>query len=338
MNKINNNKKVKKNVSNNAKNIKGKKVLKEKNYNFNKDNKEENFHINQYNGLNFNTNINNFSNIDPKYRKQLNDRMDLLMEKIDQNINNNNYNQLNMIIHNSKINYINNYNGNNNIYQKDQNNNQEEEEIYNYKNIQNDNNINDIGEIIEEKSEEEISQKLDSKAETVHSKKKEEQIMLNINNNKENEEINNKLIKRNKNLESEVNYLRYKLNRIQNQKDFVQNIIMNNDNLRRQLFDIFTVGYFNNIALNWKEVSDGLIDELIIDEIHELTKLKLKYRQIERNEEEKRLNENNNGVSSIDIEEFMIFNENLKGIKQTIKSVKETENNLCKKYKIKIND
>ena len=41
-------------------------------------------------------------------------------------------------------------------------------------------------------------------------------------------------------------------------------------------------------------------------------------------------------LSPIDIEELMLFNENLKGIKQTIKSVKESERNLCKKYKVKI--
>ena len=108
--------------------------------------------------------INNFPNIDSEYRKQLDERMDLLMEKIDQNINNtNNYNQLNMIIHNSKINYINNYkqnNNNNNYYQIDKS----LEKNYIHPND------NDIGEIIEEKSEEEVSQKLESKKETISSK------------------------------------------------------------------------------------------------------------------------------------------------------------------------
>lgn len=321
MNKLGNSKKQGKKNVNNIKKQKGK-IVKEKNHNLIQ-NEEEEFQMYQNNDYD----INNFPNIDSEYRKQLDERMDLLMEKIDQNINNtNNYNQLNMIIHNSKINYINNYkpnNNNNNYYQIDKS----LEKNYIHPND------NDIGEIIEEKSEEEVSQKLESKKETISSKNQ-------LIKDKENDNLKNKLLKRNKFLENEINYLKYKLNSIQNQKNFIQKVIINDNNMKRYLFDIFTVNYFKQIALNWKEVSDFLIDELIIDEIHELTKIKLKSRKNERTEEEKekKLNGNNLQLSPVEFEELILFNNSLKGIKETIKSVKESEKNLCKKYKIKIKD
>ena len=321
MNKLGNSKKQGKKNVNNIKKQKGK-IVKEKNHNLIQ-NEEEEFQMYQNNDYD----INNFPNIDSEYRKQLDERMDLLMEKIEQNINNtNNYNQLNMIIHNSKINYINNYkpnNNNDNYYQIDKS----LEKNYIHPND------NDIGEIIEEKSEEEVSQKLESKKETISSKNQ-------IIKDKENDNLKNKLLKRNKFLENEINYLKYKLNSIQNQKNFIQKVIMNDNNMKRYLFDIFTVNYFKQIALNWKEVSDFLIDELIIDEIHELTKIKLKSRKNERTEEEKekKLNGNNLQLSPVEFEELILFNNSLKGIKETIKSVKESEKNLCKKYKIKIKE
>ena len=321
MNKLGNSKKQGKKNVNNIKKQKGK-IVKEKNHNLIQ-NEEEEFQMYQNNDYD----INNFPNIDSEYRKQLDERMDLLMEKIDQNINNtNNYNQLNMIIHNSKINYINNYkpnNNNNNYYQIDKS----HEKNYIHPND------NDIGEIIEEKSEEEVSQKLESKKETISSKNQ-------IIKDKENDNLKNKLLKRNKFLENEINYLKYKLTSIQSQKNFIQKVIMNDNNMKRYLFDIFTVNYFKQIALNWKEVSDFLIDELIIDEIHELTKIKLKSRKNERTEEEKekKLNGNNLQLSPVEFEELILFNNSLKGIKETIKSVKESEKNLCKKYKIKIKE
>ena len=92
--------------------------------------------------------------------------------------------------------------------------------------------------------------------------------------------------------------------------------------------------------MNWKDISDNLIDELIFDEIYEFTNIKLKLRLIkrEKEKEEQKEVENNNIISPIEIEEFLLFNENLQAIKTVIRSVKESEKNLCKKYKIKLNN
>ena len=272
---------------------------------------EENINLNNYDNLNFLSKYQNSSKVNTQYRNQLNERMDLLMKKIDQNINNNNYKQLNMIIHNPKINYINNYN-NNPIPEKIESEEEEKEDDEN--NMENN---------IKEKVEDQISENEEN---VYKSNSTKFEILDNI---KENE-INTKILKRNKFLENEINYLKYKLDKVEKQKEFVQNIIKNDNNIRRHLFDIFTVDYFKKIALNWKEVSNELIDELIIDEIHELTNVKLKLRHNKRLEKVKE-------ISSFDIEQFNLFNDNIRGIKETIKSVKESERNLCKKYKVKIN-
>ena len=285
-------------------------------------NKEQNFNIRE------NENINFISNIDAKYRNELNERMDSLMKKIDQNIMSNKYNQYNMIIHNSKVNYINNYN---NVIPE---NNESEEKEKDEDNIEN---IEEEGEINEDEKVDETSSKQDKKNEETFSLKNQNENNINSNNDNKNEEIINKLLKRTKYLENELNYLKYKLNNVESQKNFVQDIIINDTYIKRHLFDIFTVDYFKKIALNWKTISNELIDELIMDEIHELTKVKLKLRHINRiEEEEENEPEEKKELSPIDMEEFILFNENLKGIKQTIKSVKESERNLCKKYKVKI--
>ncbi len=123
-------------------------------------------------------------------------------------------------------------------------------------------------------------------------------------------------------------------------------IICHSISINKSIFDIFLVKYFKNIAINWKEISDEIIDELLIDEIHELAKVKLQLRNVKRAEEKEKekkecdsddiIQSENNYISPFEIEEFMLFNDNLKSIKQVIKSVKESERNLCKKYKVKI--
>ena len=282
-------------------------------------NNKQNNNLQNNGDLIYISNINNIPQIDTKYRNELDNRMDLIMKKIDQNIKSNNYNQFNMIIHNPKINYLNNF-----ISSIPENNESEEKD---------DEKIEKFTEENSEKEEENISQKMEEKGKKENASKiKDEE------KDKKNEEIINKLLKRNKYLENELNYFKYKLNKVESQKEFIQEIVKNDTYIKRHLFDIFTVDFFKKIALNWKVVCDELINELIIDEIHELTEVKLKLRHNKRieEEEEEKFNEEKKELSPIDIKEFMLFNENLSGIKQTIKSVKESERNLCKKYKVKI--
>ena len=296
------------------------------NNNFSTENNED-LNLEYLNNLNFLNQTKQSSTIDSEYRKKLDNRMDILMGKIDENISNFKYDELNTIMSNYKNNSL---NENLNIKTKEKKNNN------NYINISNE--LNKKHQILESNKEE--------------SEKDNEEINMNKSTFfptkvqlicKRDNEINNKLLKRCKILENETNYLKFKLNKVEKQKEFLQNIIMQNKQINKSIFDIFLVEYYKKIALDWKNVSDQLIDELIYDEIYEFTNIKLKLRNIEREKEKKEQREqkeigNNNKLSPIEIEEFILFNENLQGIKKVIRSVKESEKDLCKKYKVKINN
>ena len=296
---------------------------------------------------------------DEGYRKKLDKRMDILMEEIDKKINNNsNYNELSSIISTNKTNsnnlikdYNNNSNNNsNNIiinnkkkeikndkYKiKTNSNNNSNINSYANSNIISNNKINKTEEILEDYSDHSDDKKnIMNKSQIFPTRI---QIIC-----KRDNEINNRLLKRTKYLENEVNYLKFRLNNVEKQKEFLQGVIRNNKNIKKSLFDLFLIDYFKKMAINWKDITNELIDELIIDEIHELTKTKLKLRKIKREEEQKESSGKNkisdiNQISPIEMEEFKLFNENLYGIKKVIRSVKESERNLCKKYKVKINN
>ena len=315
-----------------------KKLNQEKKENLNNDKKEElnEFILKNYNNFNSLSEIKKLSKNDKEYRQKLDERMDILMKKIDEKINNNKYTELSSIITNYKSNII--------------NDNDEEEKIkeisvenkvnqINNKNQINKNNINiknninrgeQILEINKEESDKENEETKLNKSAVFPTKV---QIICKTDN-----EINTKLFKRCKFLENEANYLKFKLENVQKQKDFLQQVIMNNPNINKSLFDIFMVEYYKKIASNWKEISDKIIDELITDEIHELTKIKLELRKAKREKEKEEHHDfmKNKIISPIEIEEFILFNDNLQSIKKVIRSVKQSEKNLCKKYKVKV--
>ncbi len=323
------------------------------NSNNNKGNIKE-FKLNYDNDINIISKIKKIPKIDNNYRKKLDKRMDLLMEKIDDNISNYKYNDLSALITNYKTNSFNSLNKVNNInnVNNDIKNNKNNEKLT----LDSNNNKNEIKKVIKDNNKSiEKNQsnninkknKITGQYEEEKIKDNDEEIKMNRSGIfptkvqiicKRDNEINNRLLKRNKYLENEVNYLKYKLDNVEKQRNFIQNNLIENKNINKSLFDVFLVKYFKNIALNWKDISDEIINELIIDEIHELTKIKLQLRNAKRQEEKKIIKENkeNNYISPFEIEEFILFNENLKEIKQVIRSVKESERNLCKKYKIKI--
>ena len=287
--------------------------------------KNEEVNLESFNNLDYLNQVKDSSKMNSDYRKKLDERIDILMEKIEENINNNNYNELSSIISNHKNDSINNNKVINQKFLKDNKNEKNKSD-------------NDF-----------INTSKELKKRNIMSESKNEETILNKSANfptkvqivcKRDNELNNRLLKRCKFLENETNYLKFKLKNVENQKEFLQNIIMKNKNINRSIFDIFLVEYYKKIALNWKDISDNLIDELIFDEIYEFTNIKLKLRRIkrEKEKEEQKEVENNNIISPIEIEEFLLFNENLQAIKTVIRSVKESEKNLCKKYKIKLNN
>ena len=298
----------------------------------------------KYDNSNFLSEVQKYSKINNNYRKKLDKRIDVIMDKIDNNINSN-YSELSSIISNYK-NVPYNNKGHELNKEKDNIMPLKKKEKGNEKSAKN--NTNKIGNIkrkyniIEDFKEESEKDNnlLMNRSEVFPTKV---QIIC-----KRENEINKKIIKRNKFLENEVNYLKFKLDNVQKQKEFLQGVIQKDDNINKNLFDIFLANYFEKIAQNWKDISDEIINELIIDEIHELSEVKLNLRNRKRQEEKEKDNEaiknaeqnsyNMNQISPIEMEEFILFNENLKNIKQVIRSVKQSERDLCKKYKIKINN
>lgn len=310
-------------------------LKKSKNMHLNINNKKEFNSENNNNDLNYISEIKNLSINDSDYRKKLDKRIDILMNKIDENINNNKYEELNKIITNYKNSPINKNFDNKKIKEFIPNqNNKNYKDSSNKKNINNTNNINKKEQILVNNIEENEKYCDDNKMNKSAIFPSKVQIIC-----KRENEINIRLLKKFKYLENENNYLKYKLENVEKQKDFFQSIIMNNKNIKKSLFDIFLVEYYKKIALNWKDISNEIIDELIMDEIHELSKIKLKLRNIKREKEKEEEDiSNNKNISPIEIEEFKLFNDNLKGIKKVILSVKQSEKNLCKKYKVKLNN
>ena len=150
----------------------------------------------------------------------------------------------------------------------------------------------------------------------------------------------NKKEKKNIYLENQMNILEKKLFNMEKQKDFLQNLIFKNKDIKKYMNDILMVEYFTKIAENWKEITNELIDDLIMDEIFEIGQIKKKEKKNDKNNISK-LNGistiNNKELNKFEIEEFELFKNNLNSIKTIIKSVKETERNLCRKYKVKTN-
>ena len=300
----------------------------------------------KYDNSNFLSEVQKYSKSNSNYRKKLDKRMDVIMDKLDNNINTK-YSELSSILSNYKTIPYNNksqqlYKDNNDIPLKKK---VKEKEKENVKKVEN--NINEIGNIktkynivedFKEESEKDNDALMLNRSEVFPTKV---QIIC-----KREKEISKKIIKKNKFLENEVNYLKFKLDSVQKQKEFLQGVIQKDNNINKNLFDIFLANYYEKIALNWKDISDGIINELIIDEIHELTEVKLNLRKRKREEEKEKEKEalkngeqncyNIDQISPIEMEEFILFNENLKNIKQVIRSVKQSERDLCKKYKIKM--
>jgi hypothetical protein len=301
---------------------------------------------------NFLSEVQKYSKINSNYRKKLDKRIDAIMDKIDNNINSK-YSELSSIISNYKTishsNKSRELNQDNNKIPSKKKEKEKEKTKENENEKKTKNNSKEIGNIkskyniiedFQEESEKDNDILMLNRSEVFPTKV---QIIC-----KRENEISKKIIKKNKFLENEVNYLKYKLNNVQKQKEFLQGVIQKDKNINQNLLDIFVANYFEKIAQNWKDISDEIINELIIDEIHELAEVKLNLRNRKREEEKEREKEkqalkneeqysyNINQISPIEMEEFILFNENLKNIKKVIRSVKLSERDLCKKYKIKM--
>ena len=270
-------------------------------------------------------NNNDFINLSTNVTQKINNK----------NITKNNNNNLNKIssksnnINNNKISSPNNYNINNNLYDT--------------KNVINEKSMCHENSIIESNLNKSTNKIIESCMNSIREIKRcqserfptKVQIVC-----KRDVDLIKKNQKQNIYLKNQMNILEKKISNMEKQKEFLHNLIFKNEDIKKYMNDILMVEYFEKIAGNWSEITNELIDDLIMDEILELGQIKKKEKENEKKNGNK-INEidiaNNKELNRFEIEEFELFNKNLDSIKTIIKSVKETERNLCRKYKVKIN-
>ena len=270
-------------------------------------------------------NNNDFINLSTNVTKKINNK----------NITKNNNNNLNKIssksnnINNNKISSPNNNNINNNLYDT--------------KNVINEKSMCHENSIIESNLNKSTNKIIESCMNSIREIKRcqserfptKVQIVC-----KRDVDLIKKNQKQNIYLKNQMNILEKKISNMEKQKEFLHNLIFKNEDIKKYMNDILMVEYFEKIAGNWSEITNELIDDLIMDEILELGQIKKKEKENEKKNGNK-INEidiaNNKELNRFEIEEFELFNKNLDSIKTIIKSVKETERNLCRKYKVKIN-
>lgn len=85
-------------------------------------------------------------------------------------------------------------------------------------------------------------------------------------------------------LTNELVNLRVKLNNMQNKNSLLKNILNNTNEVKNfKLMEKLINGFIEGLAVNWNEIVEMIIDELIEDEVYKLNEIELK--KIRKNEE-----------------------------------------------------
>ena len=254
-----------------------------------------------------------------KYENEINN------SKIDNSINNNNdsFNRNNM----------NNSNNKNNI-NTDNNKKYEEHIINNNKNNKNNKfNINDINNNNQIKLN-----KGPEKANIYISYHGPGKINLDDAQNQQNLEMLHK--QQNIFLGNELTLLKCKLNKIRKENEFLQSLMHEKGMVKNtNVLEKFIGGFVEKLSLNWNDIVNEIIDEIIVDEIHELNEIELNKINYEKNKNKIIKNLFNAELGGIIPEEENYDNidlllGNVEQIKRILNSVKESENNIKAKYNL----
>ena len=367
---------------------------------------------------------NNYGNAGGKNLRQImNQRLDEIMGKIDDNIINQNYSNFykflskaspyqkiksQKIIQNPENN-SNNINKNNNILKSNNNQNNNNEKVpeikeqenseENYDDFNNEEEINKIeNEIPKENKEKENKEKEDKEIknkenilEVINEKNeiKNEPVNDNNDNNKNNnDDKNNKDNNINKNnikmksnkrkedihinyngggkidleelkskqnlellhkqqnifLSNELTLLKCKLNKVRKDNEFLQSLIHEKGMVKNtNVLEKFIGKFVERLSLNWDEIVNMIIDEILIDEAYELNNIDLKKINYEKNKKKLIKNLVEAGFGGIapenenkDLNTHMdLIIENIDYIQKTLNNVKQTEKSIKMKYNIK---
>ena len=309
---------------------------KNKNMDINKDNNKDNNNGNN-NKIMINKNIQNNEDEDE------NERYEGEFDNININdIENKNGNNLenkdnNLDNDNNNLNNINDNNNNNNLNNENNNLNKNNINIGNNINIDNNNNINEnINDNNNQLKKYNIPQNLN-----VHiSYNVCGNINLEDNKNQNIEQIHKQ---QNNYLANELTRLKCKLNKIQKDNEFLNSLIREKGMVKNtNVLEKFIGSFIEKLSLNWDEIANNIIDEILIDEIHVLNEIeqnKMK-NEYEQNKNKMRKNLYNFDVGGIfpdkneeNINEDLLSG-NIEVIKKIINDVNENEKNVKIKYKL----
>ena len=143
-------------------------------------------------------------------------------------------------------------------------------------------------------------------------------------------------------LGNELTLLKCKLNKIRKENEFLQSLIHEKGMVKNtNVLEKFIGGFVEKLSLNWNDIVNDIIDEMIVDEIHELNEIELNKVNYEKN---KNILINNlfsaerGGIIPQKSEEENTNNDlllgNVERIKKILNSVKESENNIRAKYNL----
>ena len=344
-------------------------------YNFNKNNQKIDLSIlnKEQNGNNENNNIKGKS-----YKQIMNQRLDEIMGKIDDNIINQNYTNFYKFLSKAspyqKIksqNEIQNSENNNINKNKISESKEKESSEENYDDFNNEEEINKIENEIPKEEDKENNIK-----EEINNNQKESEVKIDLKEIKENiikpnkrindihisyngagkidlEELqsqqNLELLHKQQNifLSNELILLKSKLNKIRKDNEFLQRVINEKGMVKNtNVLEKFIGKFVERLSLNWDEIVNMIIDEMLIDEAYELNEIDLKKINYEKNKykliknlaeagfggiipenEEKNINDINTNMD--------LIVGNFDFIRKMLNNVKQTEKEMKIKYNIK---
>ncbi len=138
-------------------------------------------------------------------------------------------------------------------------------------------------------------------------------------------------------LNNELIKLNLKLNKIKSKNNLFQNILKNNQGINNCKFmDKIITGFIENLVINWNEIVNLLIDEILEEEIFNLNEMELYKLEKEKYSTNNKLNYIENPSCNSNNENILHDKNSLYEINKLISNYKEEENEILNKY-IKIN-
>lgn len=142
-------------------------------------------------------------------------------------------------------------------------------------------------------------------------------------------------------LSNELTLLKCKLNKIRKENEFLQSLIHEKGVVKNtNVLEKFIGTFVEKLSLNWNDIVEMIIEEILYDEIMELNEIELN--KMNYNKNKKMLfdlymknKEGSNNLSEEDNTNIDLLVGNIDLIKKIINSVKKTENELRAKYKFK---